>query len=257
MANVRNKAKMSGFQLAGIEQKKRLVMCTEAMPGCGKTNFGLSMPGPLAIINLDEGLDGVIQEYQETKEIYVASHRANLNEIRAMKGDSGNIKKAAEDEWRAIRQDYIEALADAKSVFVDTGTEFNEMLRLAHFGKLTQVMPHHYAAPNKEMKQLIDLAYDSNANVLFSHRLKKEYVNDKATANLELAGWGQMPYEVQVHMRQWKDPKESFPDRFHMTVLKCRLKSGVEQEGEDFSGEMVTFPFIAALLTNTNPDEWE
>lgn len=257
---------VGGFERAGVGLKHRLIVCSEAMAGCGKTNFGLSMPGPLAIVNLDEGLDGVIQEFQQDKEIWVANYRLAFADIKATIANASASTKAVADEsmriWNAVQSDYIEALQEAKSVFVDTGTEMNELLRLAHFGKLTQIMPHHYMETNRVMKSLVDLAYESSVNVLFSHRLKKEYAgsddkNRKPTGEMELAGWKEMGYECQIHVRQWKDPKEPFPARYHMTVLKCRPKSGVHLEGEDFAGEMINFPTIASAIFQDSEDDWK
>lgn len=226
---------------------------------CGKTEFGLTMPGPLAIINLDEGLDGVIQEHQEKKEIYVAGHRSSLVEVKSMDGTSKAIAEVAMKEWVKVKAEYIESLSDGsiRSVFVDTGTELYELVRLAYFGKLTQVMPHQYGIVNKEMKTLIDLAYDSEKNVLFSHRLRREYVNDKATQNYELAGWKDMGFEAQIVIQQWKEPKEEYPDRYHLTLMDCRIRSGAHLEGEDLQGEMVNFPTLAGLIFGSASEEWE
>lgn len=244
------------FTRAGIKLKKRLIVCADALGKCGKTHFGLTMPGPLAIINLDEGLDGVIQEFQDKKEIYVSDHRKGIVEIKNMKSGGKSVADAAVEEWNVVKDAYLEALAEARSVFVDTGTEFHELLRLSHFGKLTQVMPHHYVVPNKEMKSIVDLAFDSNANVMFSHRLKREYVNDKATAGLIRAGWGEFSYECQSVMRLWKEPSEPFPDRYHVTLTDCRISSGAPLEGEDFSGEMANFPAIASMIFGDDVEEW-
>lgn len=250
-----NAGVVGGFQRAGIIQKRRLIVCNKALPKCGKSRFGLTMPGPLAVIDLDEGMDGVIQEHQDKKEIYVASHRSRLIKIKGM--EKGQDE--AEEEWEAIRNEYIEALSDSqtRSVLVDTGTEMYELLRLAKFGKLSQVMPHQYGKVNKEMQSMVDMAYDSNKNVMFSHKLKRQYVNDKATGEFEIAGWKDIQFACQVVCQQWKEPSEPFPDRFHMTLMDCRIAGGVEMEGMDWSGEQVNFPMLAALILGGTEEEFQ
>lgn len=249
--------KQSHFKKAGIQQKKRLIVCNDAMPKCGKTRFGLTMPGPLAIINLDEGLDSVIQEFQDKKEIYVSDHRKGVVDIKNMKAGGKSVADAAAEEWAKVKGAYMEGLEEARSVLVDTGTEFYELLRLAAFGKLTQVMPHQYGVVNREMKAMIDLAYDSSANVMFTHRLKREYVDDKSTKNMIRAGWGDFGYECQVVVRQWKDASEPFPDRFHMMMTDCRIPAGSQLEGEDYMGEMVNFPFLASMIFGNDLEDWQ
>ncbi len=44
---------------------------------------------------------------------------------------------------------------EIKSIVIDTASEAWELVRLARFGKLTQVMPQHYGPVNTEFRDMI------------------------------------------------------------------------------------------------------
>jgi len=270
-----NRPKQSGFVRAGHQTKHRLIMATKAMQKAGKSYLGLTMPAPLAVIALEPGLDGVIERFQDHKEIFVADYVAEIEELRrevvdaakalparekstedsvADHGHAANMR-AARDILNRMKVDYLEALGEAKSVFMDTGTELWRLIRVANLGKVEQVKGRYYGNANQEMLSFVRSAYSSDANVLFSHRLKKEYANDKPTGNLEMAGFGEMEFEVQLVVQQWKEQEESIPDRFHSMITDCRLDPA--KEGEEFQGETNTFAFIAASVFGNDPAEWE
>ena len=76
---------------------------------------------------------------------------------------------------------YQWALAEpaVRTISVDTATELWELLRMARFGKLTQVMPYQYGPVNAEFRSLIRMAYASDKNLILLHKMRKVY---KATA---------------------------------------------------------------------------
>lgn len=266
MAKVQPKT-VSGFVRAGHRTKHRIIMATKALQKSGKSYFGLTMPGPLAVIALEPGLDGVIDHFQESKEIYVSDYVDEIEESRravVLAGKNGDLEhthsenmRVARDILNRIKSDYLEALSDAtiRSVFVDTGTELWRLVRLANLGKLEQVKGRYYGNANQEMLSFIRTAYSSECSVVFSHRLKKEYKDDKPSGNYEINGFGEMEFECQVVVQQWKDPDQKIPDRFGATVMDCRLDPQIE--GQEFQGETNTFGFIAASVFGEDPGEWE
>ena len=136
---------------------------------------------------------------------------------------------------------------------VDSGTELYEVERLAYFGKVEQVMAHHYGKVYAAMRRLIRLVYDQpGMNLVIIHHLKAQYINDKRTKNYELAGCPKIPPAVQLNLEASWNPDE---EQFEMQCVNSRHDStwnGYWWEGN----EMCTFPLIASMVTGTDEEEW-
>ena len=137
---------LPGFTRANGAVQRRLILSIEALEGVGKTRFTLTAPGPIAFLNFDYGLEGVVERSSYEKAIYVASIKLDFQ------GGKDQIDHAPpRRELQKFETNYQTALKQARTIVIDTGTELWELMRLAAFGKLTQVMPHHYAPVNQEM----------------------------------------------------------------------------------------------------------
>ena len=227
---------LPGFTRAQSVVKRRLILSVEGLEGCGKTRFTLTAPAPIAFINFDYGLEGIVEPFQEQKPIYVATVKLNFTA-----GSREKIIEAAEKELDAVETNYQTALKQARTIVIDTGSELWELLRLAAFGKLDKVMPHQYAEVNQQMTRLIKLAYDSEANLILTHRLKEQWVNDKRTGLYEFAGMKDIPFLVQAHARLWTDG-----DGYHLKVGTCRQNAGVV--GLELVNGMISFPALAGFV---------
>lgn len=127
----------------------------------------------------------------------------------------------------------------------DTESEINELARLAHFGKLGQVMPQHYAVVNRELRDLMDGIFDSGLSVVFVRKLKPKWVNGNRTSEYEGSGWSDMEYKCQVNMRLHRDDTENGPE-FSAIIKKCRQNPDIN--GMTLTGEMCSFPFLLDLV---------
>jgi hypothetical protein len=226
---------LPGFTRAQSVVKHRLILSVEGLEGCGKTRFTLTAPAPIAFVNFDFGLEGVIESFQQQKAIYVATVKLDFA------GERGKVIEAAEKELAKVETNYQTALKQARTIIIDTGSELWELLRLAAFGKLEKVMPHQYAEPNQQMTRLIKLAYDSDANLILTHRLKEQWINDKKTGAFEFSGMKDVPYLVQAHARMWTDEQG-----YHLRIGKCRQNSTVV--GLELVNDMITFPTLASFV---------
>ena len=128
------------------------------------------------------------------------------------------------------------------TVVMDTASEAHELSRLAAFGKLTQVMPHHYGPVNAEWRELIRLAYDSDMNTILIHKMKPKYVNDVRTKEYEIKGFSETGYLVQANLIT---DRENNPDgglpKYSMFVEDCRQNSTL-------NGTMLPVPNFEFLL---------
>ncbi len=273
--------KGTGFQEASGEVKPRIIMSVEGQEGCGKSHFALTAPGPIGYIDFDVGSEGVVEKFKKglkgcpKREIYLSKFRIPITG-KAAKKASAEVKqkftseaaKQAEPIWDKVVNDYVLALDGRfKTLIVDTGTEMHEMIRLARLGKLTEVMPENYGPVNAEFRDLVRLAYDSDANVIFLHKMKEEWVKRKGsnrsdpTGNYIRQGFNGMGYLMQVNLqmlwdKDWRKHYDTYDEAFTIEVTKCRHNA--ELRGEVIEAPFNTFPFVAQMvMPETSVEEWE
>ncbi len=248
-----------GFVAAKVKKEKRLVVSVEGLQKEGKTSLALSAPGPIALLNLDTGLEGVVDKFIGKKKIYVAEFKYLDAVYDTMKPDEK--QSAFRKMWKRVWDTYMDALKskDIRSIVVDTFTEAYELQRLAAFGKLTNVMPVQYGPVNAELKEMVKRALYNDKNVIYLNRMRDVYKENKKgmevrTGEVERAGWGKLGYEVQVCLRSYKDEDGMFGVR----VVDCRHKT--ELEGEEYMiGDMYEgFKEVAMeIWEGSKEEDWE
>lgn len=216
--NQAQKWSKEGFESPSLTLTPRLIMSLCGLEKTGKTHLALSAPAPISYLSLDFGDEGVIEKFvARKKQIFKAEFK-----MPAARGNSKAreaMKDQAESVWEDFKSKFLFSLLNARTVIVDTETEAWELIRLARFGKIDQVKPIHYGPVNREYKEvLIKASYEANANVIFLQRLKKEWLNDKATGNYEQAGYSGIPFDVQVNARTFVDEN----GRFALYIDNCR-----------------------------------
>jgi hypothetical protein len=149
------------------------------------------------------------------------------------------------DDYKPLWLDLKHRLKEAWSlgqgtVVMDTASEAHELSRLAAFGKLTQVMAHHYGPVNAEWRELIRLAYDSTMNTVLIHKLKPMYIENVRTKDYEVKGFGETGYLVQVNLTA------HYGEEFSMSVDNCRQNPKLN--GELLSGLMSDFGILLARV---------
>jgi hypothetical protein len=250
----------AGFVVPHIPKTQRIVVCTKAKDKCGKTHWAMTAPGPIAVVGLDTGTKEVAAKFLGQKQLICAYHK-----VTGRLNDISKTRDIAEKEWETVKESLIAATDHPKirTLVVDTGTEVHELLRLARFGKLEQVLPHHYGPVNKEMRDLVKRAYErEDLNVVWIHKVKKQYKQnrkgeDSWTGEYDMAGYADIPYLVDVTLEHyWVSPTEDAPGRFGARV------TGVGRQtpdvcGLELEGDMCTFPVLANMLyPDVDPAWW-
>ena len=241
---------LEGYKEFDAEIKPRLIVRISGLDMRGKTTFALTAPGPIAISDMDRGLEGVANQFVSDKELLVASYR----DMPATTADQQKKK------WETFKDNYYTSLKSpaVKSIVWDTESESWEMIRLARFGKFTAVKPHHYAPVNREYRTMIDAAFDSNKNLIMIDKVKKQYVAKKSGGDAqwsgmyEPSGFSELRYLVQVDLEAFRSDEGEFGVR----VVKCRQNATLI--GMELEAEICTFPLLASLvLEGTEPEDWE
>lgn len=235
-----------GFKKVSVEVKPRLIASVSGLEKQGKTSFALSAPGPIMYFNFDFGQEGVIDKYSGAKDIYEKEYKFT--------------KLEAADRfltlWTSFVTDFKAALqSKARTIVIDTATEAWELIRLARFGKLAQVLPHNYGPVNAEYMSIIREGYTYDKNVILVHKLKKQYIDDKFTGKYERAGFTNTGFLVQTNLEVYRDGLDG---EFYLKVLDCRQNSalgGMEFGLSDYSNG---FGFLAQLVFPESTEEsWQ
>lgn len=247
MGKTQTQMKNKGFVSAkDREVQPRIILSLEGLEKQGKTHFALTAPGPIAMFSTDIGEEGVVSKFGD-KDIWIMS-------IDKVNEDSA---EQAPKEYARFHKAYIDMLRgnDVRTIILDTATEIWEILRMARFGRLTQVMPYQYGPVNAEYRALIREAYNYNKNLILIHKMKPQYINDKRTSEYDRAGFGDTGFLVQVNAQIYRYSPEDGGE-FVLFIKDCRQEPGLA--GEEVVGPMCSFPFFASMvLPNLGPAIWE
>jgi hypothetical protein len=239
-----------GFRTADATVRPRVIVGVCGQEKQGKTHFSMSAIPPsvgttpnAAYFSCDVGEEGVVHKFTSNR---------NIEIFDMIVPDDW---KQAEKEWERFTKAFYAMLKEPsiKTIIGDTATEWWELLRMARFGKLTQVMPFQYGPVNAEYRKLIKSAYASDKNLILLHKMRSVYINDKRTANYEQAGFGDTPYLVQVNCQVWREQTMINPEtnaliqgRWHMFIKDCRQNPSLA--GNDFMDDMCSFPMLARMV---------
>ena len=231
--------KALGFSNEIQAEPRRIILSLSGKEKTGKTHFSFTAPDPIFLFNIDIGTEGVIGKFQRAgKQIY-------SYDIRVRKGEKQEIYQTM---WADLRTRLAIACKVGEGTIVfDTASEVYELARLAHFGKLSEVKPHHYGEVNGIWREMMRVVYDSTMNAIFIHKVKPKWENNIRTKEYEVAGFSDTGYMVQVNATTLKERK---PDGegvdFSLSIDNCRKPP--ELEGMVLRGEMCNFEMLLGLV---------
>lgn len=270
--------KLDALSAAGFETSlerplpKRLVVCTSGHWKSGKTHWAvITAPEPLAVISFDPGTIEIVEKGRRMgRKIHHRPHRIPRPKAGVSIEKRKDIYGPAWDEVK----ESVEAIIgspDIRTAVWDTGTEAWELCRLAGFGKIMQVKPQHYGPVNDDFRSLVKGMYDErpDLNIIFIHKLKKEYRESKGksgdanwTGRYELAGFGDMPFIVDLNVEHDFDPTaRQFIIRVPAAEGNCGCRFGPHMVGFELPGEAgmpVDFATLAMeAIPDSRPEDWE
>jgi len=239
--------KAPAFIRATSQVKQRLILNIQGPEGTGKDHMAFTYDGgPIYVHSFDQGLDGVVQKFQDTRQIYVAEYELSL---QPGEGTDKEVGQAANVVWEQFKANMMDSYASTRTegmVVVDTGSETWELIRLAYFGRLTQVMPHMYAKPNAEFRELVREGFDAS-NVAWLHKMVDEWENytdskgqekGRKTGNKTYRGMNDIPFLVQGSVETWSQPRDGGGGgvEFGCTVLD-KYRMNPDLIGMDFNND--------------------
>jgi len=220
----------STFVRAEKELTRRIIVSLTGEEKTGKNHTAFTASAPLFVHSFDIGLDGVVQKFQREKEIYVADYELSIQPGEASPQE---VAEAADKVWTQFISNYRDGLASCGNgtTVVDTDTECYELLRLARFGRVANVLPHMYGPVNAELRDMVRESYDHDANVFFLSKktdVWENYVDangkerGRKTGEKARKGFGDLPFLVQVVATTTREDT-SEGTVFGVTIEDCRL----------------------------------
>lgn len=273
-------------QLKDREFPSRMIVSVEGERGSGKTNYSLSAAqshGPVYAFTFDIassegtfraakklGLDVNYEEYSIDfiREIGVAS----TDFIR--KGDSRKLQEKAMEDGNAVlarfENDYRDAVATATrtggTLALITGSELYELIRLAWYGKVSQVPELGYPSINAKFMHFVNLATSADCSLVVEHQLKEEYRGEGSdkhkTGRLIRAGSSKVEYSFPLILQMYRkgtrtDPSkeegEQESSQFFVHVSKCNLNPELVGIDIQIDESLTGFDVIGQLVFD---EEW-
>lgn len=162
-----------GFGPPAKSKFKGVLIGSDGDAGTGKSEFAHSAPGPGIFINIDRGLDAMLDNPSppKTRRPDFAYHA-----IKTPMAEGGTHEEFKLG-WALFRDTCYKAIRnqDVRSVIIDGDTDSWELQRLAAFGKLTQIPSIMYTGVNAARRLFISRLHDSGKIIIATNKIKKHY----------------------------------------------------------------------------------
>ena len=244
-----------------------LIVSLRGSVGVGKTYTALkTIPGPVVYLNGDRDNDLLLERLRIKfkREIfdtprYVLKFQNDVvrGKDKASLDDNASIARAIRDRFKA---EYLSALeSDIRYIVIDQSAFVWSLLRIARWGKLTEIPQILYSQANWEMEQVIHQADDTGKVIIWispSEFVWEEVVEQtpqgpkktrRPTTKTQSIGYkafdsamtviGEMSYNLEENRRSVK-------------IIK-----GVVGMGQEIEGKEVTIPNLLNLATGV--EGWE
>lgn len=244
-----------GWEDAPTDFARRVVhMDIIGLEGTGRSRLALTAPGPIAYINSDEKIQGIVQPFARQKSVKIATYGFIAT------GDKQADLTAAEAVWGRVKGWMRDSIGWARTTVFDTATEGWEVCRLANFGELNPKgrIDNTYGPVNAEFRGVFkQFRLQERANLITIHQVKDHYVDRMVNGRLtgvntgqtKRAGFKEFGYMADVVIRTSKEGGV-----FLATIEKGWFNAATE--GTTLENDDIRFPFIMSLITETPEEEW-
>ena len=234
------------FARASTTPVPRIIARIAGEVGTGKTHFALGAPGPILVQTLDQGLEGVIEPYAQSKEIFVASYDMGLAPGDEVTQETAIAiqRKYTEDYEKAIASRYFRTILQDRetdfwsiSVFADTGSEKVDAFGAASGKDWTKI--------KAKIRRLYAMAKATNINLLVTQGMRNEWakgpVNPRTgkatstpTGNRLPEGMDDVDGQVNICLDSSRVDIANAPSQFFISVGKCRGVGARGVQGQTF-----------------------
>ncbi len=227
-----------------------------AAPKAGKTHFALTFPEPIVLFSFDIGYEPVLKKFKGKNVKVIVYPMPIIDSVRG-KAQQSEVKEI----WDKFSKDYKDACADPKvqTLIIDTGTHLYELARIARSRELQQenLMPRDYGDVYARLRAFIQRARLSpcempsgkirqGKNLVITHHVRDEYVNEKSTGNKEIDGCKIIEGEVDLVL--WIEKRITKEKGMPKVTSIISVKDSRWRELEGLVTEDSTYSDLVALL---------
>jgi hypothetical protein len=243
--------------------------------GAGKTTVVTEYaPDPVAFISLDRRADEAVRKAMKHGRRIVflrvdtPANPTKLGDVEARKLGQSAVNKVIKNfEW-AVKESLK---GNIRTIGLDTGTEYAEMLNLAITGKEVRVKGDYGKSKdlmNREFWRLYNLAREGNAHFILLARAQEIWEGNEPTGRFKPRGPDVIHDGADWcgHIRLSKVQKKNEPKRFELQVTKAG--NNIEKIGKVYVSDEESEntwqpwgPFLAPTWEQfeetTQPSDWE
>jgi hypothetical protein len=260
--------RFSRFTKATDDTRFRIIANSVGEVGTGKTHFWLGAPAPIVILTFDLGLEGVVEPFATTKDIYVASYDLGLLPSEADDAPTQFTQDQAIEMRDKVILDFEDAIRQgARTVIIDRESDFWGHCSYAEFGDPKTGMPKDWDALKNVERRMIAMAKASDINLGIIQGMRNEWVSqvNKKTGTKGITQSGlrvaaghdeidALMFTNLFHTRV-KNPVTGEPE-FVIRVGKSRGVGAPAVQEQEFTN--LTFSEFAQLVhPASTPEDWE
>lgn len=270
-----------GFvSINNVRPKRRLMVGTDGAWDTGKTEFGMSCPGPGIIIALDRNYDGVLDNATPP-----ASRKADQFAFRTIPcpvSTQYSDIKVYQKYWQDFYEIYMKALKnkDARTVILDGDSDSWELQRLAEFGRTAKVPQIMYDQINAARRAMINRAHESGKIFFATNKVTKGWedeidphtgqpvtddkgkVKRRQSGEYVRQGFSDQDYLWNIQIRHMFQPAtdgngtgKAREKRWGIKIMKCKVNKDLE--GYELWGDDCCFDaLVQTVYPNVPLKEW-
>ena len=229
-----SKLKGTGFDRPYNRRGNCLFVVLYGGPKVGKTHFIKGSPPRIAYQGIDYGHSGVIDDEVEAGAIIPAVDYEYPAEMQK-DGETDSrfyerVMKSAAKQYKRICDDYKAALgSDVRTLAMDTGTEWYEIMVQARFGKLTEIPPLGRGKLKREFGTLLRLLLQTDKNLIYLATEGDVWKGNKPTADTKPDGFAKLGHYAEAVVRLTKKRRKGGSE-FYGEIMDCRLARELEGE---------------------------
>jgi hypothetical protein len=243
-----------GFTRLTAPAPHRIIASSFGEVGTLKTSFWLGAPGPIAIFSFDRGLEGVVESYQQQKDIYAkeydwdASPGATVDQSEAI---------AIRDQFTI---DFEQAIQHARTVIIDKETDMWSIFKYAEFGAPEKGRPDDWDKLKGRVRRIMNMPKSLSCNFGVIQGMKNEWIpqtnNKTGTKGITQSGKriraGSDDIEAIMHINIEHVREDG---EFKMKVGKARGPGGREIQYQTLPA-MTFADFGGLVFPDSTEDSW-
>lgn len=259
----------SDFTILG-EPKLQANVLVYGKPGTGKTSLATRFaPHPIAFINFDKRAAlAVKRAMDDGRHIYflgvdIPANVTKLGDEQARKLGQEAVNKVIRNfEW-AVEQS---RKGNVRTICIDTGTEYSELVNLAVTGKTVGVKGDYGKSKdllNREWWRLFNLAREGSAHFIVLARTKEQWEANEPTGNYTYRGPSVMDegadWSAHIRLRRGMKGKQRKEIELEITKAGNNLDEMGNVYREEDWGDHGPFVFAcwSQLPDESTPKDWK